>query len=502
MYYKYHILYIFLFFSISAYAQVATDITPNKEKGTTYNNLKADKKGNLFVIKSNSNSRILKRYTDGSWTDITQNFSGDPDKLFLSGDKVYGIGYSSSMYFKLNYWQGNRWDSIPLTPIGGHIRSIAQLPNGQLVVKGKFSSNKGNYYLATLKDSIWMPYDTYVEDNAIRYILEKYQYLNILTDKKGNIYMYCWAVGSDPNDHVVLSFDGKKWTKIWSDAQAYVSTMTVSENGTVYIGGFFKKGNEPSSFVKWTGSEWKNIACVSGNYDCNWMPIITLDDADEPIVAGNNKGSNGYAILSYVNEKGEQYASISNGPIVSMAYGKGRLYAVADQNKSIWMVPKGNKGPAPVAVAPKQDIKAKEVYDITTDFLNVINSLMKDYIKTYKQMENSANNTEARPYAKSIANRTAYLKSIIGVYDIKFRNLGLSKGSNELADIMMPYCGKLYSLVYALDDIATHIAYVRKEKPDPDKLEANKNKRFNEVEESNGQIENLLPVYKKRNGIL
>jgi|GEM_PF-6094097 len=506
MNYQYRILYAFLLLSLSTQAQNATDITPNKG-GYTYLNPTTDNKGNLYVIRSKDyrNHRIMV-YRDSTWTDITADFSGQPSSLFTTGNNLYAIGSSWTMNYRLNHWNGKGWDTISLGSTNGYIRDVSKLPNGQLVVKGVFDGDKGKHYLATLKDSTWVPYDSYEDDSTIRHALEKYLSKGIAADSKGNIYSYCWETGASSNhENVVFMFDGTRWKKIFSRTRDRISSIEVTSNGTVYAGGDFRKGSGPTYFMKWDGTKWNEIFCKQDGYDCNWMDALTMNEAGEPLLAGKNKSGNGYAVLQYANENWHEFASLTTGPIEIMTYNKAILYAVTNNYSSIWKIPKGNKGKGtPVVIAPSKpkDEQAKEVYAIFQLVSNKFYPILSNFTESYMNIENATTNKDLRFYAKSITQRSPNLISITNAYITSLRNLNIARGNNELADVLMVHLNQIYSMIRSMDDIATALVYVTgTPAPSKEQLLSNKREKTEAVRQSTEKIKNLLPDYKLRNEI-
>jgi hypothetical protein len=338
------ILCALLFVTINVSAQHAVDITPNPGGNYRYLNAKTDGKGNFYVTQMRDyNDGQVMKYNGTEWTDINKNFSGKANSLFVSGDDVYGIGYSSNFYFPLNHWNGTSWDTISTVSLGGNVRSVAKLPNGQLVVKGQFRGNEGNFYLATLKDGIWVRYDTTpVDDSSIAHALEKNLSKDIVVDKKGNVFVYCWGVYPGPYNQVILAYDGK-WKKLFSSTEERIHDIAVGANGIVYAGTETKKENAPSTFMLWTGTEWKWVSCPGGVYNCDLMATIAVNDAGEPMLAGNNKSGTAYAILQYANTSWTEFASLPSGPVEMMVYSTGSLFAITKDCSRIWKIPKGSK---------------------------------------------------------------------------------------------------------------------------------------------------------------
>jgi hypothetical protein len=432
---RYFILSLVLLISIFNFAQVK-DISPSLSTDEVFYGLSADSQGNLYTVKNkNYTGTALIRYQNGAWEEVM----GYPDKpvdVCVVDDKVYLLTHVplSSYHYQLHYLSASGWVSIPVSSLNASVTNVMMLPGKQLVVKGSFKKAGAAYYFAKWNNGQWEPMPL-PPDQDILNILASSTSFEPVADEKGVLYFYTFWGGSTPGNEVI-SWDGTNWKKMGLFGKYKVNKIEVAPNGNVYA------ANNTSGIVEWNGKEWNLLQCNAKGYDGGIFKAVAINENNEVFVAGESRKKKDFLVYKYSNGTWQEFARIPQGPLSSLYYNNGNLYAGSDDFRLYLITgagkPNEKKDITVISNASYSD-SDKEMWKIYDDYSAHIGSIWQRATDVVRFFSGSyADDEKTLSIARSGIQDMEELNKLLKEYKVRISQLDLGS-KHDLYNSVLAY---------------------------------------------------------------
>jgi hypothetical protein len=182
----------------------------------------------------------------------------------------------------LQRWSGtgSTWTTLGTTTGGGGVSAVAELPNGDLVAGGQFTSMSGVACMNVARfDGInWSPLGSGISQSVVSLVVSPAGELLVLTTTS----VFRWngaawvqvglsqpgatalAFGADGSRILaghftgpdVLRWNGSFWAPLGSGSSGPVQSMAILPNGDVVVGPFVDASNPARPLERWNGTAW------------------------------------------------------------------------------------------------------------------------------------------------------------------------------------------------------------------------------------------------------
>ena len=181
-----------------------------------------------------------------------------PVLVVAGGFVVAGTSFATNIAL----WNGTAWEPLG-AGIGGEVRALAELPNGNLVAAGSFRSASG---VAVMN---------------------------------------------------VASWDGHTWSGLGTgidSLNAVVNAAIVTSDGDLVVGGFFSSagGTNASSIARWDGNAWNRLGTGLNGFAKTAQALMPLPGGGL-VAAGNFSSAGGISAANIAKWDGQAWAPLGKG---------------------------------------------------------------------------------------------------------------------------------------------------------------------------------------------
>ena len=225
--------------------------------------------GGLFTTAGGSPANKIARWDGASWSPLGAGMSGPPSQpvylvdaltVLPNGDLIAGGTFMTAGGIAapcLARWNGSTWSPMitTITNLGPAIvQSLAQMPNGDLVAAGQFTSIDGVAVanIARWNGTAWAPFGAGTDGWIGAMALLQNGDLVV----GGNFTHAGGGLASR-----IARWDGTAWSPFGSGANDVVRAVAVLPSGDVVAGGlFWVLGGVPAAAVgRWNGAGWSAL---------------------------------------------------------------------------------------------------------------------------------------------------------------------------------------------------------------------------------------------------
>ena len=185
------------------------------------------------------------------------------------------LGLDGSLYagghFDIARWDGSQWDLLGSGMDDG-VYALAVGPDGSLYAGGSFHAAGGvaASHIARWDGSQWHPLGSGIWGGPYAYVY------TLAVGPDGSLYAggsFDGAGGVSANN--IARWDGAQWHPLGSGIGSTVSALAVSPDGSVYAGGGFTSagGIEANGIARWDGSEWHPLGTGIGRWGVSALAV-------------------------------------------------------------------------------------------------------------------------------------------------------------------------------------------------------------------------------------
>lgn len=507
---------------------IAGDITPEIADNIRYEHITGDMSNNLYVVKGKDNKTYtVLTYNGSDWKDISLNASGWSRIFDLKADNS-GTLYMLAMPDQVNYYlyrySSGQWDTIPVGSLGGRIRSLYINQKNELLVRGKFTNEKGPYFIAVYFDRKWVSLGQSFNNPVIEKAFQNYSGSEMVQDLGGRLYVELFRYSKPESRSYIAVLDNQSWTIL--DTLSYplntsIPDLAVNKSNELFFTGHFKNEKGEYVVVNWNGNSWSLISTNAQGYMTDRLESVATTKDGSIITAGWMKKNYEYLIGKWEKEVGWQTYATCDVYLSKIITSSDCVYALGKSEKRIFCFTEGSKVKEdqnqklqretitrPLSILEeKKDIKANEMWNIYKDYLRTYEEKYKEYnylcnyIFEKDQKGKYKNQYTWKLVASKLNDEIALLKPFLEEYLKKARSLNLNVKENLLADAFQIYLKELTSDLFYTTQLTDQLklGMVTDELIDAVK---DVNKKFDDVSKSINKLNAEVIPYKKRNAIL
>ncbi len=250
---------------------------------------------------------------------ITGGLAGPPSVRALTtlanGDVVAGGSFTHAGGVPAQWlarWDGASWSALGSGPSGfagpGGVWALTTLPNGDLVVGGNFNDVGGvpANWIARWDGTSWSALGSGMSGSNFGGVRSLAVLPNGDLVAGGEFTM----AGSAASTDGVARWDGSNWSSMASGLSGAVHAMATLPNGNLLVGGTFFPPMPPGphGVAVWNGTSWSALGTGGGNV----FAVTTMPNGD-PVLGGQFSNVLGAGVLHVARWNGTNWAALSPG---------------------------------------------------------------------------------------------------------------------------------------------------------------------------------------------
>ena len=226
----------------------------------------------------------IARFDGTSWSPLGTGIPGSVDALALlpNGDLVAGGFFSTAGGVPANNiarWNGTTWAPLGagvISASGAGVRSLALLPNGDLVAGGLFTTAGGvaANNIARWDGVTWAPLALGLDNSVMALLLRSNGEL-----VAGGHFNYSGSSATSPWLNHVARWNGTAWSQVGAGVAGSASALIELANGNLVIG----CQSSQDSILQWNGVSWSTMDAPTDDAG-KVLALTTLSNGD--LVAG------------------------------------------------------------------------------------------------------------------------------------------------------------------------------------------------------------------------
>jgi WD40 repeat protein len=223
--------------------------------------------GGWFTTAGGVTVNGIARWNGSSWVPLGSGMSGGGEftsvhalAVLPNGDLIASGWFTIAGGVAANNiarWNGSSWAPLGLGVDGG-VSALAVLPNGDIVAGGDFTAAGGTAAnkIARWNGSSWVA----LGSGMIRSGVQPASVRSLAVLPNGDLVAggFFTSAGGVPATEYIASWNGSAWAPVGQGMDSGVSALTVMPNGELVAGGFFTTagGVPANSIARWNGSVW------------------------------------------------------------------------------------------------------------------------------------------------------------------------------------------------------------------------------------------------------
>lgn len=238
----------------------------------------ATKPNGDFVIGGNFGGRI-RANVGGAWKSLGSGLNGPVYAVMFAsnGDIIAAGDFTTAGGMparRIARWNGTAWSPLGLgidnNSFNGHVNTLAEMPNGDIVAGGVFANAGGGsaQSIARWNGTAWHPLAEGLDGPAYAMAVLKSGELVV-----GGTFSVAGSVSASN----IARWNGESWTALAEGVENSVRALAVLPNGDLVAGGLFTEaGNGEANYIaRWDGLGWSPIAA---GIDSFVFALATLTD--------------------------------------------------------------------------------------------------------------------------------------------------------------------------------------------------------------------------------
>jgi len=326
------------------------DITPEFNKNVSYIFISADSKNNLYTIKNRDyKTYTAHKYDGANWSDISLGLSGWVSVYDFKSDaagNLYLYGKPNSEEIHLYKYSSGKWDTIPVTILGGSIRYIYVNKKNELYIRGRFKNDQGPYYISKYLQNSWVPVGQTQNNKFLEKAFYEFGGNDMAEDESGNLYVDIFRYSKPESKSYIAIWNGKSWSLMDTSKykmDATIPNMAVTKKGIVYFPGFFKNETGDYSLVKGNAKTgWEMMSTKAPGFDPGYFESVSLSDNDVIYAAGWMRKNNEYIVAKWTDDKGWESFASGNSYIGNIVTTPKCVYATVKSGGRVFLYTEGS----------------------------------------------------------------------------------------------------------------------------------------------------------------
>lgn len=273
--------------------------------------------GHVLAARAGFSPTRLSWWDGNAWTAFANATNSSVNAMLRlgNGDLVFGgsfttIGSTAAPFTanRLARWNGTTWSGIGGgidLSIVSRIRAMVEMPNGDLVVGGYFSSAGGVacQHIARWNGISWSPLGAGVDANV--HALAAMPNGDVIA---GGNFLTAGGVAAAN----IARWNGSSWAPLGSGTSNLVAALAVLPDGRLVAGGTFVQagGIVVNQIAAWDGASWAPLGTGVQGGGVNALLVLPNGDL---IAGGNFTGAGGQAALRVARWNGAVWSAIGAG---------------------------------------------------------------------------------------------------------------------------------------------------------------------------------------------
>ncbi|MBF9143303.1 T9SS type A sorting domain-containing protein [Hymenobacter properus] len=237
-----------------------------------------------------------------------------------NGDVYIGGNFTQIGGAAINYvarWNGTTWSALgtgTANSVNNTVNALALAPNGDVYVGGNFTQAGGAYtsYIARWNGTVWSAVgNNNGADGPVH---------TLLVASNGDLYVGGGfnQVGGVLANHIA-KWNGSAWSGMGAGpangVDAYVSALGLAANGDLYVGGgFTQAGGVPASRVaRWNGTAWGPVGTGAANGTNGAVSSLVVTGNGDIYVGGDFTQFDGVAAARTARWNGTAWSPLGTG---------------------------------------------------------------------------------------------------------------------------------------------------------------------------------------------
>ncbi len=272
--------------------------------------------GGDFTVAGGVACNCIARWDGASWSSLGTGISDSSFNplvrslaLLPNGDLVAGGDFTNAGgadCYRIARWDGSAWHALG-SGMNGSVAALAVLPNGDLLAGGSFTTAGGVACsrIARWDGTVWSPFGGIGNAGAL-------QVSSMKVLPNGDLLIggnFQTAGGVACNR--IARWDGTTWSPLGTGTNGHVNALTALPNGDIVAGGDFTVagGFSCQKVARWNGTAWSQFGSGTDN---SVLSLAVLANGD--LVAGGLLGSAGGKPCNGVARwNGASWSSIATG---------------------------------------------------------------------------------------------------------------------------------------------------------------------------------------------
>lgn len=450
---KLFITSIFVIIITHAFAQPATNVSPQNQVDGKFIAITSDKKGDVYTVYENNGSISFYARDNHFWKKIKENIEDPGVKIIhkiiglSSGFVVFGQTYSKQQVVAV--WKYGKWSRLPVKELQGKINALAVDDANVIWLSGEFNNNERTAWLANWENNKFtLSGPSIPADRKLQNIFKTGNENLFVTGSASNT-IYLQLFDEKEQQRFFLTTEGNTWNTLMDNSIKMFNRDAVAvDKNNLYV--VIMCDGVDKCVIKWSGDKWMPVP-MNDSFRNDKIQSITFDNKGKLLIAGYTKADKDYSILEWDGNNWKQYGSQIKWNYKQIADGNKEVYAITGNGEYVVRVPEDhNKHDLRLT---KKEPKALRFYQLFIEYLAEELADNNTMVKAYTEYTKEVNRDRHQKidYFRTVVQS---FREMIQRTEVAISKEELKRGENRMADYMRERIVLKRKTVYHLKEAA------------------------------------------------